>query len=783
MKKNLLSLMLLLCMAWPAMAQKRPQLGQQSNAEIILNMTLEEKVRLVVGMGMNFPMVPAPAPAAGGTPAATPAPAPQGPVVGTTQQKVPGAAGTTANLADLGIPTLVVADGPAGLRISPTRPGETRTFYATAFPIATLLAASWDLDLVYQTGLDMGSEVKAYGVDVLLGPGMNIHRNPLGGRNFEYFSEDPYLTGKMAASIVKGIQANGVGTSVKHFAANNHETNRNMINVKVSPRALREIYLRGFEIVVREAAPWTVMSSYNKVNGPYTSENPELLKTVLRDDWGFKGFVMTDWFGGRNAAAQMVAGNDLLMPGGQAQMDTLLAAVRRGDLPEKYIDENVDRMLNIIRVSPTFLGHQPSNNPDLKGHAERARKTASEGMVLLKNEAATLPAKPQPVAVFGNYSYDLVSGGTGSGDVNEAYTISLPDGLSGAGFTVDAGLRTLYETYIAAEKAKQPPRRSFFAPPVIVPEMAILPKDLKKAASTNAMAIITIGRIAGEGGDRKVQDDYYLSAAEKQLIADVAKAFHAKGKKVVVMLNIGGVIETASWRDLVDGILLTWLPGQEAGNAIADVLSGKVNPSGKLPTSFLVKYEDDPAAEGFPGQEYGPEIDLGRRKARASEITYQEGVFVGYRAFDKRNIAPAYEFGYGLSYTTFGYSDLKLSSPAFSGSITATVTVTNTGKVAGREVVQVYLAAPGKSMEKPLAELKAFGKTGLLQPGQSETLTFTLDARSLTSFDEGRSAWVAEAGTYTVKIGASSRDIRAQASFTLATEQVVERVNKALEME
>ncbi|MBK8556324.1 MAG: glycoside hydrolase family 3 C-terminal domain-containing protein [Lewinellaceae bacterium] len=264
-----------------------------------------------------------------------------------------------------------------------------------------------------------------------------------------------------------------------------------------------------------------------------------------------------------------------------------------------------------------------------------------------------------------------------------------------------------------------------------------------------------------------MQNDYYLTEAEQKLIDDVATAFHALGKKVVVVLNTGGVIETASWRDKVDGILLAWLPGQEAGNAIADVLSGKVNPSGKLPTSFLVKYEDDPAAEGFPGKEFGAVVDLGFQKMRNAEIDYKEDIFVGYRAFDKRNIQPAYEFGYGLSYTSFEYSNLKLSNTVFSDRITATVTIKNTGETAGKEVVQLYLSAPGKSMDKPVQELKGFAKTRLLQPGASQTLTFNLDGRSLASFEEQRSSWVAEPGQYTVKIGASSRDIRQKANFAV----------------
>ncbi|MBK8556323.1 MAG: glycoside hydrolase family 3 protein [Lewinellaceae bacterium] len=452
-------------------AQRKPQLGKDSNAAVIEAMSLESKVRLLVGMGMKIPGMPE----LGG-----------GPVIGATQDKVPGAAGTTAAFADLGIPTLVVADGPAGLRIQPTREGDRSTYYATAFPIATLLAATWDTDLVSKAGAAMGNEVKEYGVDIILGPGMNIHRNPLGGRNFEYYSEDPLLTGKMAAAMVKGIQGNGVGTSIKHFAVNNHETNRNLINVVVSERALREIYLRGFEIAIAEGKPWTVMSSYNKLNGNYTSESADLLKKILREDWGYKGFVMTDWFGGTDAPAQVRAGNDLLMPGTPKQLDAILAAVKSGALDEKLIDENVNNILNIIKESPAFKGYKFSNKPDLKNHAEVARLAATEGMVLLKNDASVLPIKPQPVAVFGNYSYDVVSGGTGSGDVNEAYTVLLPEGLSAAGYTLHTQMKDVYEAHIADEKIKHPrPQgiQALFTPMPVILELALDGKDLSKVTA------------------------------------------------------------------------------------------------------------------------------------------------------------------------------------------------------------------------------------------------------------------------------------------------------------
>ncbi len=752
------------------MAQTEPKLGHSADAEVRAAMTLEEKARLLVGMGMRIPGLPANFA--------------QGPVVGQTEDRVPGAAGTTAAIERLGIPTIVLADGPAGLRISPERPAEAQTFYCTAFPIATLLASTWDSELVHQVGEAMGKEVKEYGVDIILAPGMNIQRNALGGRNFEYYSEDPLLTGKMAAAMVNGIQSNGVGTSIKHFAANNHETNRNTINVKVNQRALREIYLRGFEIAVKASKPWTVMSSYNKLNGIYTSQSADLLQKILRQDWGYEGVVMTDWFGGDNPVEQMRAGNDLLMPGTPQQLKSIVEAVQTGALDEKHLDENASNMLALIKKTPAFQSYPFSNQPDLKAHAVVARQAAAEGMVLLQNKHQALPlTSGKAIAAFGNHAYDLISGGTGSGDVNEAYTIPLPEGLQEAGFKLDKLLQANYEAYLKAEKAKYPTGRPFFLPPPAIAEMTVSEEILESAAGAD-YALIAIGRISGEFADRKTEDDFYLSTAERALIRQVSQLFRAQNKPVIAVLNIGGPIEVASWRDEVDAILLAWLPGQEAGYALADVLSGKVNPSGKLPTTFPARFEDDPTAEGFPGQEFGePFTLLGFITTRNAEIEYEEGVFVGYRAFEKQRIAPAYEFGYGLSYTTFAYSNLKLSSKKFSDKITASVTIANTGPVAGKEVVQLYLAAPAKTMAKPAKELKGFAKTKLLQPGETQTLTFELDARALASFDENASAWVAEKGAYTIQLGASSRDIKLKADFKLPKAIEAGTVNRALTLE
>lgn len=736
--------------------------------ELVSKMTLEEKVNLVVGMGMNIPGL-----------------SQGGPVVGQTMDKVPGAAGTTFAIQHLGLPNTVVADGPAGLRIDPKRKDDKNTYYATAWPVATLLASSWDTKLVSEVGKAMGNEVKEYGVDVLLGPGMNIQRNPLGGRNFEYYSEDPLVTGKMAAAMVNGIQSNGVGVSIKHFAANNQEKNRNTVNAIISERALREIYLKGFQIAVKESNPWTVMSSYNLLNGTYTSENYDLLTTVLRKEWGFKGIVMTDWFGGKDAVGQMKAGNDLLMPGRPDQKKAITEAINNGSLDIKVVDENAARIVDYVLGSQAIKKYAFSNKPDLKAHAAIARKAAAEGMILLKNDAATLPLGAVTIAPFGNTSYDIISGGTGSGDVNEEYTISLVQGLLNANFKVDASLNEGYTNHINDYKTKHPKGnlfQEFMNPTPPAPEFTVTDEMIAQKANEDGVALITIGRNAGEGADRKVENDFNLKEGEVKLIDAVSNAFHAKGKKVVVIINAGGVIEVASWRDKVDAILLAWQPGLEAGNAIADVLSGKVNPSGKLAATFPVKYADDVTAKNFPGKEFPEKATSGMfgMKAIPGEVTYEEGVYVGYRYYNTFNIKPAYEFGYGLSYTTFSYGNVALSAKTLDKEITATLTITNTGKMAGKEVVQLYISAPSGKLDKPAEELKAFAKTSLLKPGQSEKITFTIKAADLASFNTASTSWIADAGTYTVKVGASSANIKQTATFSLAKDIVTEKCNKVL---
>lgn len=727
-----------------------PQLGKASLDEVIAAMTQEEKVHFVIGTGME---------GFSGDSA----------VIGETKNIVPGAAGTTYPIPRLGIPAVVLADGPAGLRISATRENDEATYYCTHFPIGTLLASTWDTELVEHVGQAIGNEVLEYGADVLLAPALNTHRNPLCGRNFEYYSEDPVVSGEIAAAYVRGVQSNGVGTSIKHFAVNNQESNRMSNDAQVSQRALREIYLKGFEKVVTEANPWTVMSSYNYLNGIYTSENKELLTTLLRDEWGFKGMVMTDWFGGADAVAQMEAGNDMLQPGHDKQYNQIIDGLKTGKLDEAVLDRNVKRILEMILETPRFKGYQYSNKPDLKAHAEVTRRSATEGMVLLKNDKQALPLAEgvKKIALLGCTSYDFIAGGTGSGNVNRAYTVSLLEGLTNAGYVLDSELKAKYENYIAEVNRKREPAKdniSAFLPVPRPEEPAFSAEELKALATKSDVALITLGRTSGEFVDRTLAD-FNLTPAETKLLEDACRAFHAQGKKVVVVLNIGGVIETASWKHLPDAILLAWQAGQEGGNSVSDILSGKAAPSGKLPMTFPCRYADVPSATNFPAEGKADNLSLTDHGVKKSEVkdwdytNYEEDIFVGYRYYDTYKKQVSYPFGYGLSYTTFAYASPTIAKD--NDAYTLTVEVTNTGKHEGKEIVQLYVSAPrSKTLAKPEKELKAFAKTKLLKPGEKDVVTLKVDAADLASYDEAQHAWVVEAGTYQFKIGASSQDIK-----------------------
>ena len=740
------------------------------NIDEVLNaMTLEEKAQLLVGGG-NDSFVGS------------------GAMLGHQKKLVAGAAGTTVAIPRLGIPATVVADGPAGVHIDAHRDNTQQTFFATGFPIGTCLASSWNTDLVEQVGRAIGNETLEYGIDVILGPGMNLHRNPLCGRNFEYYSEDPVVTGLIGAAVIKGIQSQGVGVSAKHFAVNSQETARTKVDERVSQRALRELYLKGFEMAVRQSKPWTLMSSYNIINGVYAQGNKDLLTTVLRDEWGYKGIVMTDWIGKREqlpTEQEVAAGNDLMMPGYPAQAEDIIQAVKAGRLDIKEVDRNVHNMLEYIVKTPRFKGYQFSNKPDLKAHAAITRQSSTEGMVLLKNTGVLPIRNLKTVALFGVNSYDFLSGGLGSGCVNVPYVVDMVTGLKNIGVTTTPLLTEIYQNYVKFAKAKLKADKN----PIMwfldqgqpkLDEIEISDRCVQHEVQEADAAVITIGRQAGEGMDRKIDGEFNLTKMEQDMIFRVSDQFHAQGKPVIVIINSGSVMETASWRDRADAILCAWQPGEEGGNSVADVLTGKANPSGKLTMTWPIAATDHPSTRNFPQDldmyTYREMQGWGSGIPNESFTNHEEDIYVGYRYFDTFDRQVAYPFGFGLSYTTFDFSQPKVK--VSDNEVTVSITVKNTGSVSGKEVAQVYVSAPKGILEKPAHELKAFAKTRELKPGEQQTLVMTIQKRELASFDEAHSQWLTEAGIYTFAIGASSRDIKATATAKLT--EYKEPVNNAL---
>ena len=769
--KNLLATCLL-ATTFVMTTNAQPQLRADNIDEVLKAMTLEEKAKLLVGGANTF----------FGDQAA----------VGGEADLVAGAAGTSPAIPRLGIPATVLTDGPAGVRIDPTRKGTDKTFYATAFPIGSCLASTWNTELVNQVGQAIGNETKEYRCDVILGPGMNLHRNPLCGRNFEYYSEDPLLTGRIAAAYINGVQSQGAGVSAKHFAVNSQETERTAVDERLSQRAARELYLRGFEIAVRKSNPWTIMASYNKINGEFSMGNHDLLTKILRDDWGFKGIVMTDWIGireGLPTTREVQAGNDLMEPGQPAQTKEIVEGVKSGKLDIKDVDRNVRRMLEYIVKTPSFHKYPATNSPDFKAHAAITRQSAAEGIVLLKNNG-TLPWKGgiKTVALFGENSYDFLSGGTGSGCVHPPYVVDMLQGLENAGIKSSPVLTDIYRKYIEFAKVKfqaerHPAKwyqREYFGQQKY-PEISISPIAINNEVSTADAAIITIGRQAGEGVDRDIDTEFNLIPEERALITDVCNAFHQAGKPVIVIINSGSVIETASWSGYPDAILCAWQPGMEGGNSIADLLTGKVNPSGKLTMTWPIAATDHASSKNFPGQiDYYSFKDMVANKRPIAGHTYtnhEEDIYVGYRYFDTFQKDVAYPFGFGLSYTTFEMTKPVVKAKG-KDAVEVSITVKNTGSVAGKEVAQVYVQAPKGRLEKPVQELKGFAKTRSLQPGESQTLTIIIPVRDLASFDEAGSQWLTEAGTYTFRIGASSRDIKATVSLKL--NEYTEKTSNAL---
>lgn len=760
----------------------QPKLNSSNVEQVIAAMTTEEKIDLLIGCGMAMG----------------------------EEVKFPGTAGRTRDIPRLGIESAYLADGPHRLHMTRTREWDSKTYITTEIPSETNVAASFDQDAAYQLGKVIGEEVRDFGLDVLLAPGVNLMRSALCGRNNEYYSEDPVLAGKIAAGFIRGIQSKGSGTCLKHFAINNQETNRNNNDSRLSQRAIRELYLKNFEIAVKESNPWSIMTSYNRAQGLYTCENVELTETILRDEWGWDGLVMSDWNAGKDAVASIKAGNDMLQPGQPRQREALLKAAQDGTLSMELIDRSVRRTLEFVLKCHTPNGYVYPNETDLKAHAEAVRKFGAESMVLLKNEpvkggaVAALPFAAdivKGIALYGCTSYDMVPAAMGFGGTNVGpYIVSLVEAARKAGIKPDMSLAKTYKQHIADENKKNYPDGmppfSITAPLRAgewVPQADVLAENVKN----NDVAVITLGRTSGEGADRK-REHFFLTDAEKDMIHAVANAYHQAGKPVILVLNVCGPVETTPVVAEVDAILCAFEPGQECGNSVMDVLTGKVNPSGRLPMTWQVAYGDAPADQNFPADYVfdmsafrrafsgGSAKDAAERAQRQAEpvevkdvdyTVYAEDIYIGYRYFDTYQKPVSFPFGFGLSYTTFGYE--IVSSVIDGDKCQMEVKVTNTGKVAGREVVQVYVKAPKGRLDKPSKELKAFGKTRSLKPGDSETVKLTWNTMDMASFDEKASAWVLDKGIYTWMVAASSADVRTTATQRVAKARV-EKVHNVM---
>lgn len=677
--------------------------------------------------------------------------------------KVKGAAGETFSDDELSIPSLIFADGPSGVRIEMLEEDSSDFNYSTSFPIATSLAATWNKNLVCEVGRAISAEALEKGVDVLLAPAMNIQRDPLGGRNFEYYSEDPVLSGIMAASMIKGIQGNGVAATAKHFVSKNQETYRNGIDVCVSERALREIYLKGFFIALNEGNPWAIMTSYNKVNGDYMSESELLLNKVLRNEWGYKGVVMTDWWAENDPVSQINAGTDLIMPGSDEQITKLFAGYNQGLISDSTINNSFERYLKLVAKLPNANIKPTKNITKVDNQASLSKSAAEEGMVLLQNNQALPLIHTKSIALFGNSSYDLSTRGTGSGFVYSPYKINLDEGLLNNNISIDDSLANLYRSYLSQQKNTLLNANFWYTPRIS--EMNLKSRFIEYLSRKNDLAIFTINRQASEGSDRKLENDFYLSPREKDLLSKISHAFHRQNKKVVVVLNIGGVIETASWKNMADAILISWLPGQEGGNAIAELLKGVKSPSGKLPMTFPIDYNDAPSFGNFPMSENNPSV-----------VDYNEDIYVGYRYYLTKNVKASFDFGYGLSYTNFTYSNMRLAENPLTDSIEIKVSVKNTGRYAAKETVQLYITAPKVKLAKPICELKAFAKTNELKPGDVEDISLNIAYADLASYDNNRSSWIVDQGTYELKVGASCSQIFISKPITVSKE--IALVNK-----
>jgi beta-glucosidase len=669
----------------------------------------------------------------------------------------------------LGIPSIKMADGPLGIRSWAGPSSETNATAAkdkvntTSFPAGVAMGATWDTELLQSVGQAIGQEVNAVGRDMILGPTVNINRTPLWGRNFEGFGEDPYLTSRLAVAYIKGVQSEGVIATVKHFAANNQEFERHRINAVVGERALQEIYFPAFKAAVQEAGVWSVMSAYNKLNGTYCAENPFLLKDTLRKQWGFKGFVVSDWGSTYSTAATVNAGMDLEMPGGEPMKEWLitpktqaagngagwlvpekvLPEISSGKISTSTIDDNVASILRVIFVSGQFdKPHAATGEIDTPAQRALARKAATESIVLLKNTGDLLPLNPSKihsVVVIGPNAAIARTGGGGSSLVTPRYSVSPLKGIqdrAGQGLQVSYALGVSMEGEDASKDTSEAREQ--------------LRNEAVNAASKANAAIIVVGRspaLESEDFDIKSLD---LPAGQDELIEAVAKV----NKNTIVVINAGGPVVMTKWIAQVPAVLDLWYGGQEGGNAIADVLFGEANPSGKLPVSFVKEWKDSPAYGHYPGENL--------------QVEYAEGIYVGYRYFDKQKVEPLFPFGYGLSYTKFDYSDLKVSpNKVVAGTpVEVSLRIHNSGSRAGAEVVELYVHDGHSSVDRPIQELKGFQRVNLA-PGETKVVNFTLDRSAMAFYSTAKKDWVTEPGQFDVLVGFSSRDIRLKGSFNL----------------
>jgi beta-glucosidase len=636
---------------------------------------------------------------------------------------------TTTPVKHLGIPELIVSDGPHGVRhVANQKDLIATSLPATCFPTASCMASTWDVDLIHTVGQAIAEECIALKVDVILGPGTNMKRTPLCGRNFEYYSEDPYLAGQMAASYINGVQSKGVGSSLKHFAANNQETRRLTINSEVNERTLREIYLPAFETAVKIGKPWTVMCAYNKLNGTYCSENHRLLVDILKDEWGFKGFVVSDWGAVHDRVASLKGGLDLEMPGPrEKRVKAVIKAVRSGKLDESVLDESVRRILKIVYKAAKTL---KCGSFDAQAHHALARRVAAEGIVLLKNNGILPLKKQKHIAVIGHTAKEAYYQGGGSSHVNPTQ-LDKPFGelqkLAGdtklsysEGYSADTGI-----------------------------EQILIDEACKNAQNADA-ALIYLALPASKESEGYDRPDLDLTEQQVALVKSVS----AVQPNTIVILNNGAPVVMSEWIEGPAAVLEAWMMGQAGGGAIADVLYGVVNPSGKLAETFPLKLIDTPAYINFPGEN--------------DEVRYGEGIYIGYRYYDAKEIPTLFPFGYGMSYTTFTYKNLKVSAETFKDvdGLTVSVDVTNTGKVTGKEVVQVYIHDHKSGLVRPPKELKGFAKVEL-QPSETKTVNISLDFRAFAYYHPAYKQWITEDGEFDILIGASSGDMRCVQTVTL----------------